>query len=52
VYKVLVRKCEGKTLLVRPRNRWECNISRELKKIKREVEDRGPEDMVMRFWLP
>ena len=32
-YRVLVGKCEGKRLLVRPRHKWEVNIKLDLKEI-------------------
>jgi hypothetical protein len=39
VYKILVRKPEGKRPLSRPRNRWEDNIKMDLRKIGLEGVD-------------
>ena len=39
VYRVLVGKPEGKTLLGRPRGRWEDNIKMDLQEVKCWVMD-------------
>jgi len=38
-YRVLVRKCGGKRLLVRPRRRWKDNIKRDIKEVGMEKLD-------------
>jgi len=38
-YRVLVRKCGGKRLLVRPRRRWKDNIQTDFQEVEWDVMD-------------